>query len=224
MIAIGESRQCSAVEAYFARLIACEGFKATRAYRIAWKSKANDAHAIASRVMARPHVQAKIAELREQADREAVMSLVERRKLLADTARRPVKEAPSHGERIAAIREDSILAGERGTDGTHLNLSLGVSIGAVLGALRSASADAIPVQAIPVDVPRGTIEADPAPATLQPAPRAVPAPTAAILGDPSPSEGKDSGSMQMAAKWAPRGPLGAMGAMAVAAAPLESDE
>src|SRR5690606_12857657 len=139
------SRQCTAVEAYFARLVACEGFLPSRAYRIAWKSQAKDAHAIASRVMARPHVQAKIAELRAAADREAVMDRVRRRRMLADIAEagwRRRKGSAKPADAIAAIREDAILAGERRTDGTQFNIAGDVSFTQVLGALRERGAGA----------------------------------------------------------------------------------
>lgn len=45
-------------------------------------------------------------------------------------------------DKIAAIREDAILAGERRSDGTQLSLSVEVNVGTVIGALRSSQAQA----------------------------------------------------------------------------------
>lgn len=129
---VGKGRQCSGAEEYFCRLIAYEGRKPTQAYRMAWRGHKDSAHDLAPRVMARPHVQARIAEMREAANREGLMQMAERRALLADIARRKIKAAPSHGERIAAIREDATLAGERNE---QVSISGEVSVRACLLAL-----------------------------------------------------------------------------------------
>lgn len=116
MVAVAEvieSKSCSGPEAYFCRLIATEGLRPSRAYTVAWKTKTENAAMLAARVLARPHVASKLAELQAQADSEALLRRDERRAILADTARRTVRAAPSHSERIAAIREDAVLAGER---------------------------------------------------------------------------------------------------------------
>jgi len=133
VVAIGSvPKELTGPEAYFARLIACDGFTPTRAYRIAWKSDAVRAKDIAPRVLARERVAAKIRELKAQADRDGMLRLNERRALLADTARRFIRVAPSHGDRIAAIREDAILAGERNEQST---ITADVSLTAVLRAI-----------------------------------------------------------------------------------------
>lgn len=86
--------------------------------------------------MNRPHVAARIAEMRQEAFRDGQMGMSERRAILADTARRTVRAAPSHGDRIAAIREDAILAGERRTDGTQLTIGGDLNLTLVLQSLR----------------------------------------------------------------------------------------
>lgn len=52
-------------------------------------------------------------------------------------------------DRIAAIREDAILAGERRTDGTQINIGGDLNLSVVLQSLRGAAGT--------VDVPRGTL-------------------------------------------------------------------
>lgn len=164
---VGKGRQLTATEEYFCRLVACEGRKPTQAYRIAWKGHKDSAHDLAPRVMARPHVQAKIAELRARAESEAIMDLRERRKLLADTARSvPANVKASHSDRIAAIREDAILAGERRADGSQVSLTLDISIGAIIGALRgglTSAHDAItlPPEAVKACTPLPSQEDEP---------------------------------------------------------------
>lgn len=74
--------------------------------------------------------------------------MAERRRLLAETARRKIREVPSHSDRIAAIREDAILAGERRTDGLQQTLSANISVGVILNAF------------VPDGAPRGTIAAE----------------------------------------------------------------
>lgn len=195
MITVDQSRSCSPVEAYFCRLVACEGFKPTRAYRIAWKSKANQAHDLAHRVMSRPHVQARIRELQEQADREAMLRRDERRALLADTARRRIREAPSHSERTAAIREDAILAGERVE---RAQMSAQVDVRAALCALvgsappeaRTATATSSAGSVAPVEGGGGGYVAPAAPAAVQAATLpALPAwlPAVSVLAPASPA-------------------------------------
>lgn len=82
-----------------------------------------------------PAVMARIEEIRQLNAEAASMPMRERLALLADTARRKIREAPSHTERIGAIREYSIHTGERRTDSSQISIAAEVSIVAVLGAL-----------------------------------------------------------------------------------------
>jgi len=175
---VAKGRFLTGPEDTFCRLIACQGLHSGRAYRIAWKTDAKSSKDLAPRVLARPHVAARIAELRAQVDRDAVMSLNERRRLLADTAKREIKVAPSHGERIAAIREDSILAGERRADGS-VQVAVGVDLGGLIASLRSTAHGGGGGGAV-VDVSPGSPS------------RHVPEP---VLGDLSRGEGDGSGSV-----------------------------
>jgi hypothetical protein len=142
---VTETRQCTGPEEYFARLIACEGWNAARAYKVAWKTAASsiDSRQQALRVLHRPHVAAKIAQLRERADAEGIAGLNERRRLLAEKYR--VKIDPkklTHREQIAAIELDSKLNGDLRPD--VVNVAVGVSIGEMLGEL-SKGVGVIPV-------------------------------------------------------------------------------
>ena len=144
---VAKGRTLTGPEDTFCRLIACQGMHSSRAYRIAWKTDAKSSKDLCSRVLARPHVAAKIAELRARADMEAVMSMNERRRLLAETARK-AKGTPTHADRIRAIAEDATLAGERRSDATQVNIAVAVSLGDILGSLGGVS----PVEAVPVSV------------------------------------------------------------------------
>lgn len=94
----------------------------------------------------------------------------ERRRLLAETARKAQKAKPSAADGIAAIREDAILAGERRTDGTQVSVGVAVGLGDVLGGLGGALVTAAPspvgppaAQGTPqtVDLPAGAVVVSP---------------------------------------------------------------
>jgi hypothetical protein len=144
---IEKSRECTAQEAYFARLVACDGYSPSRAYKIAWKSEAPVAKDLGPRVRARVWVDRLIAQLRERADAEGIAGLNERRRLLAEKYR--VKIDPkklTHREQIAAIELDSKLNGDLRPD--VVNVAVGVSIGEMLGEL-SKGVGVIPVASAP---------------------------------------------------------------------------
>lgn len=105
---------------------------------------------------ARPEIKERILAIRSISNECAAMAMEERRALLAQTARAEPATAPTHGNRIAAIREDAILAGERQTD-TPVNISLDVAglLAALSGGAANYPADQGPriVEPIPTDQP-----------------------------------------------------------------------
>lgn len=116
---------------------------------MAWGSgpDRNTIDGLASRVMARPHVQARVAEIRREilakTQAAAVISHRERRELLASTARSVRKGlTATHGERIRALELDARLAGEL-TEQVQVSGELNVKA-CVLALMGSASAVPVP--------------------------------------------------------------------------------
>lgn len=138
---VEKGRGLSGPQEYFCRLVAFEGLKQTAAYRRAFKCAQSSAPELSSRLMGKSYIVARIAEMRAQADREGAMAMGERRRLLADVARKGVKAKASAGDAIAAIREDAILAGERRTDGTQVSIAGDVNLTLVLQSLRNGSTE-----------------------------------------------------------------------------------
>lgn len=87
-----------------------------------------------------------------ECEAEGAMDMRERRAFLAKVVRDKRRFlTPDVGQRIAAIREDAILAGERRTDGTQISLSVDVDARSVLASLRSGLTSA--ADATIVDLP-----------------------------------------------------------------------
>lgn len=148
-VAVVKRRGCTGAEEAFCRLIAFDGKKPTQAYRTVWGGKYADR--MAFRVMARQHVIDRIEEMRAMALRRGLLRMEERRALLAETARAvPKKLKATHTERIAAIREDAHLAGERRTDGGTVTIAAHLSAGVILDSL-----GALPI--VPADQPTDAV-------------------------------------------------------------------
>lgn len=148
---------CTPPEEAFCRLLAFEGTPPARAYRIVWRCAVGAGKTGAYRVLTRPHVRERLKELQHQAMIEAAKTLPQRREALAkivDAGTTPHALKRAHpSDAINAIREDAILAGERRTDGTQVNISAEISINQVLAHLRGGEVEAKSVQdATPVDV------------------------------------------------------------------------
>lgn len=184
---VSKGKRLTGPEEVFCRLIACEGKNQTTAYRLAWKTSANTARALAVRVMSRPHVLARIDELRAKVIAEGIGNMQERRKHLWDKIRAKAEGKPSHSDQINAIREDAILAGERRQDGSQVNVGVVVSLGDVLGGLGGAKAllgavTQSPAVAVAESRPVESLEDQPAPDT-RPEPQNAPAsPVGGLLG------------------------------------------
>lgn len=118
----------------FAALLA-GGATQAAAYMAVWPgTKRSTAQTNGCVLAARPDIAAAVRELRELAWADEVMSLRERRALLGQTARSvPKRLKASHSDRIAAIREDSILAGDRQREGAAVSVS--VDVRSIVGAL-----------------------------------------------------------------------------------------
>lgn len=152
---VEKGRGLSGPEEYFCRLIAYEGKTQTAAYRIAYKCAEKSAPELASRRMSRPHIQSRIRELKRLAASEAAMTMSLRREVLGKIAlhKSGWRAAPSYQDRIAAIREDATLAGERLEQST---VTGDITLTAVLRALeRTAYNDPIAgtVPSLIVDLP-----------------------------------------------------------------------
>ena len=174
---VRKGRRLSGPQEYFCRLIACEGKSQTAAYRLAFKANGHSAGDLGSRLMGKPAIVARVNQLRDMIDREAVLSATERRRILADMARTTVADLAGVDlgdakalkrlgrkalaikslttrttpegdtvasvqlvDRIAALREDAILAGERDTDKLLVQNNLQVNVNAVIGALTASAA------------------------------------------------------------------------------------
>lgn len=137
------ARECTPREAEYARLRAAgasQGAAYMRAYGHEAKGRSSAMRKRGLELERRPQVRAKMQVLADAADANLVLDMRQRRELLADTARRKIKGAPTHGDRIAAVREDAILAGERRTDGTQLTIGGEINIALVLQSLREGGA------------------------------------------------------------------------------------
>lgn len=100
---------------------------------MAWNGGKN-ADQLANRVMARPHVQARITELREQADKEGIGNFNEMRRQMWETIRSKADGKPSHGERVRAAELDAKLAGYLKADAiTPTEIHVSVVVGALAG-------------------------------------------------------------------------------------------
>lgn len=94
----------------------------------------------AARLMARPEVKARVKQLSESASTARMLSTARRREILARIAahEKGWEIAPSYSERIAAAREDAILAGERRTDGTQVTFAQ-INVGTMLAGIHTAT-------------------------------------------------------------------------------------
>lgn len=138
MVAAVSSGELNSREADFVReYLGTNPPNASLAYRRAYHYTGKNSDFLAVKIMRRPAVKMAIAEAIEQTRADGVLEMRERRRLLADTARRKIREAPSHAERINAIREDAILAGERRPDGSQIAVGVSVTLGDVLAGLGS---------------------------------------------------------------------------------------
>lgn len=148
----------------FACLIAA-GSTQAEAYRLVygasrWPDKRG------AEIANRPQVRARVEELRRKAAEGVVLDMRRRRETLARIAEHTGGwgEAPGYGERIAAIREDAILAGERRTDGTQINIGVQVTAPVILAALRGLSvAGPTETQTDALGVPTAAVDAEVAP-------------------------------------------------------------
>ena len=170
---------CSGSEERFAQLVAA-GRTQTSAYRAAWGSTAapGSAQAAASEVIRRPHVLARIKQLRQRMWDELRLSASERHALLAETARGvPKSERPKHSDRIRALELDARLAGDL-TDRVRVDGS--VEIHGLLGVLGGAEP--------PVEVDAVVVEP-----VVEPERRDL-ASGGGLEASDLPGEGEDSGS------------------------------
>jgi hypothetical protein len=167
---VSVSRSLTPFEEKFAGLCA-NGRSQSEAYRQSCPKPGKNADVIASGIANRPHVKARIAELRDEISKANVLDARERREILATLARTPVtafmetdfsdpksvaklgkqvlalkkiktRTDPSGNtsheietvDRIAAIREDSILAGDRRPDGS-VQVGIALDAGALAAAI-----------------------------------------------------------------------------------------
>lgn len=177
----------SGKEERFCSLIA-QGATQAAAYRLAYgvaPQRSATLWELGSRLAARPAVAARLKSIRTEAHTEDAMVMRQRRFQLAQTALDPRDSgAPSHAERIAAIREDAHLAGERRNDGSQLTLAGDVNLTLVIQSLRSGDLPLAtqPAMDLPVVGSGGTAPSEPhklAPAGSIPAPAPI---FPAILG------------------------------------------
>lgn len=156
MVAKVSRRQLlNAKEADFVREFIATGGNAAEAYRRAYQYKGRHADMLAVRVTKRAKVREAIEEMGREARESMHLDMKARRGLLARIARHEEgwNEAPSYTERVAAIREDAHLAGERRNDGTQINIGGDVNLTTVLAAVRGdegLSRGAVDVEAEPV--------------------------------------------------------------------------
>lgn len=181
-------------------MLVANGRSLSEAYRQTWATKCKNVDHVSSIIGNKPHIRARIIEIREDISRAAVMDGRERREILATIARTPVTRFAGKDlsdpeiqkelgrellalkkmtmrtdetgsqvtsietcDRIAALREDAIMAGERMPDASTLAQ---VNIGQIFHGLMQRTAG---------NVPRGTTAAHlPAVALGLPSPHEMP--------------------------------------------------
>lgn len=131
---VSKGQLATAREVEFCRLMVAQGLTGAAAYRAAYEYKGRHSDMLAARAMARPHIREMLTEMREAGKAEGAMSMADRRNLLARIGKHKAgwRAAPTYTERIAAIREDATLAGERNE---QVSISGEVSVRACLVAL-----------------------------------------------------------------------------------------
>jgi hypothetical protein len=123
-------------EEQFCRNVVAKALSFAQSYREAYAYDGRNADVLAGQVSRRARVRARIEELRIEARAGEGMDMESRRAVLAKIAQHEKgwERAPAYSERIAAIREDATLTGERMEVG-GVKLGVEIDLAAVLRAI-----------------------------------------------------------------------------------------